>query len=196
PYDKNLTLSKEDLAALFTRIKEADFFKIKEKFKGSATDQNTLFLDITVGGQSHQVQVYGYRFIRDKADQDEVDRFLKVWVEVLKKVPSPNPDNLDLFKAGAAVEKAKAPPPADRRLRLTIPIQNSLPFSVAFSPDGKRLAASGQSGAVQLWDVANGENVATFAGPKRLIYSLAFSPDGKTVAAGRSDGTIVLYDVA
>ena len=61
--------------------------------------------------------------------------------------------------------------------------------SVAFSPDGKTIAAGYRGrcvGGVVLWDVAArkrlvGEPLAVKEGD---VESVAFSPDGKTIAAG------------
>jgi WD40 repeat protein len=53
---------------------------------------------------------------------------------------------------------------------------------VAFSPDGKTLAAGGH--AVQLWDVASGKMYASLPAQRKPAYSLAFSPDGRFLAAG------------
>ncbi len=105
PSEKKSSLTKDDLKALRTRIEETDFFKLKGKYRGTATDQATLTLEVTLDKKTHKVSVYGFRFLRDKEDRDEVDRFLKVWVEVLKKVPSPNPERLDLYKAGGGGKK-------------------------------------------------------------------------------------------
>jgi WD40 repeat protein len=75
-------------------------------------------------------------------------------------------------------------------------------FSVAFSPDGKTLAAASAM-ATRLWDVASGKNTATlkeYVREKNLVVvTLAFSPDGKTLACGRNDDAafeITLWDVA
>jgi serine/threonine protein kinase/WD40 repeat protein len=56
--------------------------------------------------------------------------------------------------------------------------------SVAFSPNGRRLAA-GSSGreAVRLWDVATWQEVLTLSGQGSLFYGLQFSPDGRHLLA-------------
>lgn len=50
--------------------------------------------------------------------------------------------------------------------------------------------------AIRLWEVATGENIATFWGHATDIQSLAFSPDGALLASGSYDGTILLWDMA
>ena len=74
--------------------------------------------------------------------------------------------------------------------------------SVAFSPDGKVLAAAADSpggdgsGEVQLWDVANRQqmgNPLTDPSPHNGVRAMAFSPDGKILAIGIDD-TVELWD--
>ena len=66
--------------------------------------------------------------------------------------------------------------------------------SVVFSSDGKLLASGPRSDEVKLWDVENGELIATLEDGDR-VSSVAFSPDG-TLASGGVYDTVILWDVA
>ncbi|MEO6120172.1 MAG: hypothetical protein ABIP12_05725, partial [Terriglobales bacterium] len=59
--------------------------------------------------------------------------------------------------------------------------------AVAFSPDGKRLAAGNRYGTVRVWDVASTTEVTTLTGHASEVWSIAFSPDGRTLAAVDTD---------
>jgi WD40 repeat protein len=69
--------------------------------------------------------------------------------------------------------------------------------SLAFSPDGKLLAAGNQQQAVQLWDVTTGKSVRVFPNqgkpytPRRVL----FSADGQTLIAADIGGTIRAWSV-
>jgi WD40 repeat protein/tetratricopeptide (TPR) repeat protein/tRNA A-37 threonylcarbamoyl transferase component Bud32 len=66
--------------------------------------------------------------------------------------------------------------------------------AVAFSADGKRMAAAGDGRrsllrwdrpiAVRVWDLPSGTEVATWDGPRFRVKALAFSRDGHGLAAG------------
>jgi WD40 repeat protein len=70
--------------------------------------------------------------------------------------------------------------------------------SVAFSPDGKQLAAADLAGTVRLWDVASVSGppllLGNLSGHRAPILHIAFSHDGATLASAGEDGTIVLWD--
>ena len=65
--------------------------------------------------------------------------------------------------------------------------------SVAFSPDGKRLA-SDTGNTIRLSDVISGSHLRTLIGHKDGVSSVAFSPDGETLASGSFDNTIRLWN--
>jgi WD40 repeat protein len=74
--------------------------------------------------------------------------------------------------------------------------------SVAFSPDGRTLAAGSNFGLVWLWNFANPAHPTRFDRPltepglARIVYSVAFSPDGKMLAVGLDDRTVRLWNLA
>lgn len=67
-------------------------------------------------------------------------------------------------------------------------------FSVAFIPDGTRLAVGNQEGRVQIWDIGIGQNEATLTGDLGDVWDLAYSPDGRLLATASGDGTVRLWD--
>ena len=71
--------------------------------------------------------------------------------------------------------------------------ESSGAHGVAFSPDGKSLAADTADGQVELWSVADGKSILTFPGGS--VTALAFSPDGKSLAIGASDNHVLMLDV-
>jgi RNA polymerase sigma factor (sigma-70 family) len=70
------------------------------------------------------------------------------------------------------------------------------PLSVAFSPDGKLLAAAGQEPMVRVWETAGGKEIAHLEGHAGYVTAVRFFPDGKTLASAGHDGTIRVWDLA
>lgn len=61
--------------------------------------------------------------------------------------------------------------------------------SLAYSPDGKRLAVAA-SNEIQLWDLPSAREVASLRGHTDLVLGVQFSPDGRTLISRSLDGTV------
>jgi WD40 repeat protein len=70
-------------------------------------------------------------------------------------------------------------------------------WSLAFAPDGLRLA-SGGSHAVQVWEVQTGRELARLRGHTRAALALAWSADGRRLVSGSGPGenALRLWDLA
>jgi WD40 repeat protein len=75
-------------------------------------------------------------------------------------------------------------------------LPNILPgvWALAFSPDGRTLAAAGADGEIRLWSTTR--HVQVMKPIQQLdtltTFSVAFSPDGSTLAIGNGDGSIAV----
>jgi RNA polymerase sigma factor (sigma-70 family) len=74
--------------------------------------------------------------------------------------------------------------------------ENSYPLlSLACSPDGKLLAASGEEKIIKLLEADTGRVVRVLEGHEDIAGRVAFSTDGKTLASAGFDGKVILWDV-
>jgi WD40 repeat protein len=68
--------------------------------------------------------------------------------------------------------------------------------TVSFSPDGERVAWSGNKGIIRIRDLKKGHDVGRFLGPTKGIDRIAFSRDARLLASAGMDGTILIWDVS
>jgi WD40 repeat protein len=74
-----------------------------------------------------------------------------------------------------------------------VTVENAV-LSLAFSPDGRVLAAGTEAGQVEFIDLATGEGIGEgVSGQRDWVNSVAFAPDGETLVAGSDDGSIALF---
>jgi WD40 repeat protein len=70
-------------------------------------------------------------------------------------------------------------------------------YSLAFSPDGKRLATVGRpQNRVKLWDVDTHAEVRTLTGHRDNLSQVVFSPDGNQLASSDAGGVVMLWETA
>lgn len=75
--------------------------------------------------------------------------------------------------------------------------------TLAYSPDGRRLAVASHDGTVVIWDVATGRPIGKPLGvhnagalSPQWILSVAYQPQGRQIAAGNGKGEITIWDIA
>jgi len=92
------------------------------------------------------------------------------------------PGDLRLWDARSGLELERTPSQSNSLIR------------VAFSPDGKYLAAGGSRGYLKVWSVPDLREVAELPHGQRTVYALAFSPDGGRLVTGNSDGLVRIWE--
>jgi WD40 repeat protein len=90
---------------------------------------------------------------------------------------------VSFWDAGGALQFSLAGPTAGTNFSL-----------LAFSPDGKRVAAASnwQVGIIHIWEIASGELVNEF---DVAVKSLQFTPNGNSLVTGIEDGSVLIWDL-
>ena len=83
----------------------------------------------------------------------------------------------------------------DRQALERLPPHPHAVYSMAYNPEGSRLAAVGFEHTVRLYDPDNGAQVRELEGPGTDLRSVVFSPDGQQLAVGGRNGQIRVWSV-
>jgi WD40 repeat protein len=68
--------------------------------------------------------------------------------------------------------------------------------SLAFSADGRRIAAGTNERTIRIWNVADNSRGLVLRGHRGGVRHLAFSPDGRRLVSGGDDSTVRVWDTA
>jgi GTPase SAR1 family protein/predicted MPP superfamily phosphohydrolase len=96
------------------------------------------------------------------------------------------------------MNKLKPNPPAPNpfHLRVATAYGPDAFNGVAYSPNGRIIAAASNNGTIRLWDVQTGKLLRSLEGHTIWVWSVAFSPDGLLLASGSGDRSVKLWEVA
>ncbi|KAK9796627.1 hypothetical protein WJX73_003482 [Symbiochloris irregularis] len=152
------------------------------------------------------------------AVSSSLDSFIRVWgieshdtVAVIETAPSetwqvkfhPNADKQLVAAAGgssnqimiysmdADVVQTLQLPPVDASRK-----KETFVLSLAYSPDGQRMACGCMDGIVAMFDVETGKLLTSMEGHFKPVRSLAFTPDSRQLLTGCDDMHTQAYDVA
>jgi len=67
-------------------------------------------------------------------------------------------------------------------------------LDLAFSPDGRRLAAAGDDKTVTVWDLSTEKKLVTLTGPGKHVRCVNFSPDGRRLVGGSADEKLWIWE--
>jgi WD40 repeat protein len=84
---------------------------------------------------------------------------------------------------------------AARRRLGTLVGHNAAVWSLAFTPDGTRLASASRDMTVRLWDTASRKEVLPLQGFSSEVRGVAFSPDGRRLVTTDQAGFVKLWEI-
>jgi WD40 repeat protein len=80
--------------------------------------------------------------------------------------------------------------------RLTLRGHQDFVLSVAWSPDGSKLATTSWDRTAKVWDASTGRELRTLRGHQHYVYSAAWSPDSSKLATVSWDHTVKMWEVS
>ena len=127
-----------------------------------------------VSGSTHGIKSWDTIPVTRRSTLPKMIQAIRVWLSVPTGSTSPR----DLWEEQSVSWNA-----ATGRKEFTLREKGKCVWSVAYSPDGKRLVA-GCTGMVRICDPTAGQQLRAIKRDGVSVLGVAFSPDGKCIAAG------------
>ncbi len=141
-------------------------------------------------GRDNAVRVWETATAKPVTTIDLRNRRLR-WVAV-----SPVENRVALASGRAAASSLTIWDSTTGKMLEEIPPGGRATTGLAYSPDGRTLAAAEPGGAVRFWQLDPPRLGLVIAGPVSDYPRLVFDPEGKRIAAETPDGTIRIWDTA
>ena len=146
-------------------------------------------------GHKSAVLSLAFRPNGDMLAAGSLDRTVRLWQVDLSPEPTPTPTVIPTRSPTPLPPLTPSPTPTPHPLLVrTITEYTSEVVSLAFSPDGRMLAAGSRDGTLHLENVETGER-RDLEGHIASVIRVAFSSDGHLLASGSLDRTVRLWDV-